>query len=325
VASLYEQRRPIAGASLIMSISATRLKQILIFHSDGANESIWADCEVCDGRTLTAGQQDIVPGGSYTLPDLRNRFLLGADPTKTASVSGTTVDAASGAPGPKGTGGVHAKTLITAELPSHNHTGSTDNQGAHTHAGSTTSSAGDHTHTGSMTTVGAHTHAGTTISSAGAHTHAGSATDVTGSHTHTVSDPGHTHLINTFQQAIGTGAIGMNFLNVGTAQAIAHQVAPPYGIVSATTNISLGVTGDHSHTLSITSDGNHSHTVSIASDGNHTHALTINSTGAHTHSITLASDGAHSHTLTIGNTGSGQSFDTRPRYYGVVYVMKVRH
>jgi hypothetical protein len=152
-----------------MSMLSVPLKTILMYHADLQNETIAAEgFEICDGRTLNASQQDINPGSTYPLPDLRNKFILGADITKAAGNTGDfTVSGFGGAPGPKGVGGSQSKLLATTELPSHTHTG-------------TVSSSGSHSHTGSL-------------SSNGAHTHAGSSSGTAGNHSHSVSDPGHSH------------------------------------------------------------------------------------------------------------------------------------
>lgn len=57
--------------------------------------------------------------GNNGTPDLRDRFILGT--------------AAGEQPG--ALGGSHTKTLSVANLPSHNHTASTNSTGAHTHVG----------------------------------------------------------------------------------------------------------------------------------------------------------------------------------------------
>jgi hypothetical protein len=58
----------------------------------------------------------------YQLPDLRNRFLLGADITKAAGdVGDYTSSTFAGAPGPKGIVGSNIKTLSIAEMPPHIH------------------------------------------------------------------------------------------------------------------------------------------------------------------------------------------------------------
>lgn len=242
-----------------MGLLSPFLKEIKIFHADAQNEGIPATFHVCDGTLLNSSQQDINPGSTYQLPDLRNMFLLGGDITKAASTTGDTANSASSAPGPKGAGGANAVVLTTSNLPAHTHTASTDSQGAHTHTGSVTD------------TQGAHIHAGSSIASSGSHNHGG----VTG----------------------------------GSSVNVYDQSAPTFG---------LSTTGSGPVNQSTT------HTHTIAADGSHTHTLTIVSDGGHVHNLSIVSDGAHTHNVTVNSTGSGTSFDNRPRYYGVIYIMKVQ-
>lgn len=295
-----------------MGLLSVPLKTILIYHADLQSESMPESYAVCDGTVLNSTQQDINPGGNYTVPDLRNIFLIGADLTKAAGNTGSTTNSAAGAPGPKGTGGQHAKTLVTAELPSHSHTGTVNSAGGHTHAGSTADSGGSHTHTATTTTAGAHSHSSSTTSTVAGHTHAGSSTAAAGSHSHSVTDPGHTHSVTAWDAAI----------NGPTASGAINPHSGTTG--SSTTGISIDPNGNHSHTVTLATDGSHSHTVTLTSDGDHTHTITVASGGAHTHTLTLLSDGAHTHTVTGNNTGGDTAFDTRPRFYGVIYIMKVK-
>lgn len=100
---------------------------------------------VCDGTVLTTGQHNF-PGisGSVTLPDLRNRFILGADSTLTsgtpaANVGTAGIDTASGAPGQSTLGGSNQIIQTTAQMVSHNHvfTGNAPASHNHTFTGST--------------------------------------------------------------------------------------------------------------------------------------------------------------------------------------------
>lgn len=84
---------------------------------------------VADGSTLAAIDHSFPGGGNVTIPDLRNRFVLGADYNKeieadAADASNPLANSAEGAPGPQATGGLNAVALTEAELPKHTHTGS---------------------------------------------------------------------------------------------------------------------------------------------------------------------------------------------------------
>jgi microcystin-dependent protein len=110
-----------------MSLLSVPLKVILPWHADLQNETPPLEYAICDGRTLNSSQQDINPGGSYTTPDLRHMFLVGADLTKAAGTAAAgvntgNINAAAGAPGPKGTGGENQHTTVQNEMPPHAHT-----------------------------------------------------------------------------------------------------------------------------------------------------------------------------------------------------------
>lgn len=84
---------------------------------------------VVDGSTLNSTQHDFPGGGDVTIPDLRNRFVLGADPEKAIGTAGSSVGSllahdVDGAPGPQGVGGANAVTLEADQLPKHSHAGS---------------------------------------------------------------------------------------------------------------------------------------------------------------------------------------------------------
>lgn len=105
-----------------MGTLSVPLKTVIMYHADTTNEPIPASYEACDGRLLGIGTHDIGGGTStYQLPDLRNRFILGADITKGTGVVGGTTDTAADAPGPKATSGMNGTTLSIANLPAHTH------------------------------------------------------------------------------------------------------------------------------------------------------------------------------------------------------------
>jgi hypothetical protein len=87
--------------------------------------------EYCDGRVVS--DHDF-PGvaGSVTMPDLRNAFVMGANPNLPltdpasggAAVASSLINASGGAPAIGGIGGVNRVTLALAQMAQHQHTGS---------------------------------------------------------------------------------------------------------------------------------------------------------------------------------------------------------
>ena len=72
-----------------------------------------------------------VSGSTFNLPDLRGRVPLGLDSsTNMGSADRVTAAAADSL---NGSGGEENHMLTIGEMPSHNHTGTTDTQGNHTH------------------------------------------------------------------------------------------------------------------------------------------------------------------------------------------------
>jgi hypothetical protein len=71
---------------------------------------------ICEGQTLTESEHEFPGGGNVTLPDLRNRFVLGSDP----SASGNS--GPSNAPGEAVIGGSNTQNLSHFhEIPAHSH------------------------------------------------------------------------------------------------------------------------------------------------------------------------------------------------------------
>lgn len=108
----------------------------------------WA---ACDGSTLTVGNHNF-PGvaGSVVLPDLRNKFILGADAAKTsgtaaALVTDAGIDTFAGAPGESTVGGSNKIVQSIAQMPVHGHTFTGNALGAHGHS-FTGSALGPHSH-----------------------------------------------------------------------------------------------------------------------------------------------------------------------------------
>ena len=145
--------------------------------------------------------------------------------------------------------------------------------------------------------------------------------------------PSHTHgdgnysTDNTGNHSHGAGNYGTNStgnhshnLSGNTSNTGAHT----HGILYAdsdsqdtpSTNLRVSNQVQNPSTYSTTSSGGHSHNIS----GN------TSNTGAHSHNVTgnSGNTGAHSHNVTgsSGSTGGGSSFDNRPPYYALCYIMK---
>ena len=93
--------------------------------------------------------------------------------------------------------------------------------------------------------------------------------------------------------------------------------------------------------------GSHTKTLSVSNLPSHTHSFTTDSAGAHSHSLYISdmapehptgakmeasgddygghigSAGAHTHSGTTDATGNGSSFDIRPKYYKLAFIMKL--
>lgn len=173
--------------------------------------------------------------------DYKNvKFWASNDPTSPASfiggawerVEGEFIIGASSAYPVGTTGGSATHTQTVAEMPSHNHSGSTGSAGSHSHTGST-GSAGGHSHSGTTEWAGSHTH-NATINSNGSSTGGGSG-------------------LASSSMSYGSGYYDAT---ITTKSAGSH-----------THSFSTNSTGAHSHSVSIGDTGAHTHTVSIGSTG----------------------------------------------------------
>lgn len=85
---------------------------------------------LADGSTIPPEEHEIPNvSGPYTVPDLRNRFVLGASSLHEIDSSGVDItsgliNSSAGAPGPQGIGGENTTVLTTAQMASHLHAGS---------------------------------------------------------------------------------------------------------------------------------------------------------------------------------------------------------
>jgi hypothetical protein len=151
-----------------------------------------------------------------------------------------------------------------------------------------TGTVGDTTLTAAQIPDHAHSIAGsgTTSTASNDHFHAFSgSTDEAGGHSHTITDPSHSHT-----QTWGQGGAGAF---VGNGLVSTSVLANTSATNSASTGISINDIGDHAHSVSGNTGGisdTHTHTFSFSGTSD-----SIGSSQAHTHGFTGT---AHNHTIT---------------------------
>lgn len=283
------------------------------------------------------------PAGKHRVLDARGRVTVGKGDM--GSGNGTT-PAATGARVQRagittlGTvTGEEYHTLLTAEMPSHSHSGSTGAEAAHVHTG-TTSAGSAHSHavgtlafTGSSVTSGAgssHSHAvGTLAFTGSAVTSGGQSVDHTHSGTTSGASVDHSHFVSLTSSGVSANhhhELGQSYyFDYGVSNyGLASPGQPNDGGTSTGQDITTNQSADHSHTVNGSSGGesaDHSHTYSSSGvSAGHTHSVTAAGTiggstaaeAAHTHSVTAAgtiggstaTEAAHTHTFTTGGGSS---------------------
>lgn len=142
---------------------------------------IWANfadaiCAVTGGRGISAAA-DFAANKPIAVLDMRSRGPFGLDDMGNSALSAfTSVTFDKGNATTAGaSGGDASKTLATANIPSHTHTGTTASDGAHTHGLSTAARSNSNTNVSSVNGSGNDTQ----TASSGAHTHTFT-TDATG-------------------------------------------------------------------------------------------------------------------------------------------------
>lgn len=257
---------------------------------------------------------------AITLPDFNGRGPMGIDGMG-SPVTGRLGNALflTGGPGVLGsTGGESGHTLLTAELPSHTHTATTQSAGSHAHTFTTavsvlitvtqyTSTDGSHSHGGGTGAAGAYTPTGSTDGQ-GSHNHGGNTGGRSAAHNH-----GYNYNAPTSYNAIaGTGAVGGYWYggptNVGGTTAGETQDH----------SHAIGSDGYHAHGLNINALPNHAH--SITADGSHYHSLN-DTTQPHAHGGTTDSGGAHTHSLSSDPTGGNGVHNTMQPFLLVTFYL----
>ena len=189
---------------------------------------------------------------------------------------------------PNTSGGSASITLSTNNLPGHTH-----NTGNHSHG------------------VNSHTH------STPNHSH--------GVNAHSHSTPNHNHNMNAHSHNGGTSNTGGHSHNTTLYNSYSGRSSRPNGAIATVAKIGNG------HDSPSNNTGNHSHnfgTSNAASNTNSSGAGNTGNAGANTNNSgggTTGNAGANTTAVsagTTGSTGSGSSFDNRPPYYALCYIMK---
>jgi len=177
------------------------------------------------------------------------------------------------------TGGSNTVTIKESNLPRHKHTITVSNGGSHGHTGSA-SSAGGHGHTGSATWAGEHTHTRGSM-------------NITG--------------------IFPNGNERNNFNPTGAF----------YKHASMTNTTAWDSTA---YPNSIVFDASRSWEGETSRSGNHTHTISITSSGDHTHTVTVSNGGDHNHTATCeyaGGVESPTALTVTPPYYQLAYFVRL--
>lgn len=276
---------PVGSAVPFFGTSSPDTLRFLLCYGQAVSRSTYAVLFSQIGTTNGAG--DGV--NTFNVPDFRGRVPVGSD-----SIGGSAAGILPGVTTLGARGGEAAHVLLAAEMPSHNHGGTSGSGGSHTHSSGASSSAGSHSHT--MGGAGGHSH----TLNANSHSHGG--------YTTIIGWPTHSH-------TIGGGMIGTRFVTqvpTGSGSAVATTSGPWNATNTTATDPSPT---EHEHTIA-TDTVNHSHDVVGVS--NHTHTLT--SDGSHTHTFTTDSAAAHTHT--ISSEGSGTAHNNLQPYIVVSYLIR---
>lgn len=203
-------------------------------------------------------------GGTWT--QIKDKFILAAGDTYSNG----------------GTGGAATVTLTANQIPSHKHTGTTDNGGVqHTHGM-------NHVHYSSGRTAATGDHSHTTLNSISTTTTSGA-----GGHSHTVSVREVSHA-------------GSSYGN----PSVAYDAATNYALYTVGETNSVGNhTHDFNHYHNTNTTGNHDHLWDAWSGGSKTTDHNNDRTNTDNASAYL-----HTHGFTTGNTGGGQAHENMPPY-----------
>ncbi len=268
---------------------------------------------LCNGATLNKnsysklfkaiGYQWGGTGDNFNIPDLRDRFIVGATSSYTVGQKG----------------GSNTVVLTEAQIPGHLHAINNDTH-VHNHNAGTTiangnathshnagsAGAGSHSHSGNSNSGGRHAHS-LLMNSAGSHSHRGE-TEGGGAHNHEYNN-------NTGRTEAGGGDQG-----------------------GASNRANTRNDGDHRHNITTNNDGGHSHSGNTSTQSDHSHGINIGNNNNHSHNINVASNAAthahgantnigndtHTHNHTSNSTGGGASHENRPPFFALCYIMQFK-
>ena len=294
----------------------------------GSLGSIPSGWKLCDGSTYTRTDG----GGSIATPDLRNRFIRGAN---------------GDAPSPVGVGSTGGSNNVALSV---------DNLAPHSHEVTVVAGNANHGHGTTGTTNAPHNHS--LVEGDTSHTH--TAQSANANHNHQLEDANAPHSHNAYGQGgaahnhntpseslgshthrrTGQGLIGPSSrYGPGPLRQYAKRMQSWRNNTqrSGNTNVPHGHALDgtpgqqHSHNTN-NSNMNHSHQLG-ANNTQHSHEATGDSQMSHSHTVgqgaaqhshdAPSDDAPHGHTGSSNNSGQGTPFSVLNAYYALFYIMKI--
>ena len=291
----------------------------------GLSTSSPSGWKLCDGSTYARTDG----GGNITTPDLRTKFIRGADGDAPSPVAKGSTD------------GSNNVTLSTDNLAPHSHTVTVNSGNAphthnapqvnpqHTHGGNSNSNNAPHDHENTGQTPINHSHVN------------GNSNYTNAPHSHGASGQSEAlHVHGTF-----TTQVPHNHAYRDGSQNVQCSPGPSqdFGRESPTQDLSAYADAPHNHGRTSDTQSPHSHGASGQSSAPHTHPIanantphshdTSANNGPHDHGMDThnaphshnvsAVDTPHGHTASSGNSGQGTAFSVLNRYYALFYIMKI--
>jgi microcystin-dependent protein len=251
------------------------------------SQTTYADLYAIIGNTYDTGGET---AGNFRIPDLRNRFVVGTGPSYSLN----------------DVGGQASVSLQVANLPPHNHPGSSiDNDGLHNHP----VTGGGHIH-GALNP--ANPAQGQTGAANAPHGHGGSTGVANAPH-------GHGGGVGAANAPHAHSFVQNNYNNRGTP---VSQGAANVAVSNANATTG-GANAPHAHPLTINAaNAPHSHGLTInAANAPHSHVITSTNSG---HSHTVGQQGTHNHTFTISSQGQGTAHENLPPYRSLQYIIRIQ-